>query len=120
RAAHQAVARRPARRPERVKSSGCGRVKSSGCARLRGGGAAVGLSEASVTRFAYALGFTGFAELRERLQKELLQRNNRGFKDILDQSYRESPGAVPHLYDFLREDMELLEQIGRASGRERG
>ena len=71
---------------------------------------AVGVSEASVTRFAYALGFTGFAELRERLQKELLQRNNRGFKDILDQSYRESPGAVPHLYDFLREDMELLER----------
>ena len=70
----------------------------------------MGLSKASVTRFAYALGFTGFAELRERLQKELLQRNNRGFKDILDQSYRESPGAVPHLYDFLREDMELLER----------
>lgn len=71
---------------------------------------AVGLSEASVTRFAYALGFAGFAELREHLQKELLRSRNQGFKDLLEQGYRDRTGAVPHPYDFLRADMQLLER----------
>lgn len=70
---------------------------------------AVGVSEASVTRFAYALGFARFSDLRETLQKELLQRSNRGFKDLLDESWRDS-SKVPHLYDFLKGDMELLER----------
>ncbi|HLT59117.1 MAG TPA: MurR/RpiR family transcriptional regulator [Limnochordales bacterium] len=74
---------------------------------------AVGVSEASVTRFAYALGFSGFSQLRERLQKELMQRSNRGFKDLLDASYRSATGNAPHLFDFLREDMELLERSMR-------
>lgn len=73
----------------------------------------VGVSEASVTRFAYALGFTGIAALRERLQKELLQHSNRGFKDLLDASYRSGRGPESNVYDFLKEDMELLERTTR-------
>lgn len=71
---------------------------------------AVGVSEASVTRFAYALGYNRFSNLRESLQKELLGRNSRGFKDQLHASYKGSTGAERQVHDYLKEDIELLER----------